>query len=218
MDGANAYKKDRTTPLQVNQLDDRSVVVKKLEPTPTARLDRTHDKVYDARSSVVRAVVLLSQGVQQPKLKTTLTFIVRWRFRLMDMVEHDDDVATADFHGCILRYLNCLKLNLDFNLQMGLPVCMSFTLEGRGKHCAKLSTRWCRGWVITERGIIFSRHDSRKAQPFVNCGVVLLLVAVLKYYTTEASEYYTTIMLPRDESLKSPNPPPTTSNLHVLHA
>lgn len=26
--------------------------------------------------------------------------IVRWRFRLTDMVEHDDDVAAADFHGC----------------------------------------------------------------------------------------------------------------------
>ncbi|EFX63368.1 hypothetical protein DAPPUDRAFT_335547, partial [Daphnia pulex] len=55
--------KDRSTPLQGNQLDDRSVVVKKLEPTPTARLYRTHDKVYDATTSVVRAVMLLSQGV-----------------------------------------------------------------------------------------------------------------------------------------------------------
>ncbi|EFX89887.1 hypothetical protein DAPPUDRAFT_309506 [Daphnia pulex] len=59
MDGANAYQKDRSTPLQGNQLDDRSVVVKKLEPTQTARLDRTHDKVYDATTSVVRVVMLL---------------------------------------------------------------------------------------------------------------------------------------------------------------
>ncbi|EFX72640.1 hypothetical protein DAPPUDRAFT_110480 [Daphnia pulex] len=72
MDGANAYQKYRSTPLQGNQLDDRSVVVKKLEPTPTARLDRTHDKVYDATTSF-RAVMLLSQGVRQPKLKITLT-------------------------------------------------------------------------------------------------------------------------------------------------
>ena len=36
--------------------------MKKLEPTPTARLDRTHDKVYDATTSVVRAVMILSQG------------------------------------------------------------------------------------------------------------------------------------------------------------
>ncbi|EFX74230.1 hypothetical protein DAPPUDRAFT_252045 [Daphnia pulex] len=56
MDGANAYQKDKSTPLQGNQLDDQSVVVKKLEPLPTALLDRTHDKVYDATTSV-RAVV-----------------------------------------------------------------------------------------------------------------------------------------------------------------
>ncbi|EFX79570.1 hypothetical protein DAPPUDRAFT_244784 [Daphnia pulex] len=59
MDGANA-----STPLQGNQdQDGRSVIVKKLEPTPTARLDRTHDKVYDA-TSVVRAAMLLFQGVE----------------------------------------------------------------------------------------------------------------------------------------------------------
>ncbi|EFX72158.1 hypothetical protein DAPPUDRAFT_326515 [Daphnia pulex] len=66
MDGANAYQKDRSTPLQGNQLDDRSVVVKKLEPTPTARLDQTHEKVYDA-TSVVRAVGL--------ELRTILTSV-----------------------------------------------------------------------------------------------------------------------------------------------
>lgn len=47
--------------------DERTVVVKKLEPTPTARLDRTHDRVYDATTAVVRSVMLLSQGVQQGK-------------------------------------------------------------------------------------------------------------------------------------------------------
>lgn len=66
MDGAGATSKDRSTPSQ-GPSDDRTVVVKKLEPTPTARLDRTHDKVYDATTSVVRAVMLLSQGVQQAK-------------------------------------------------------------------------------------------------------------------------------------------------------
>ncbi|EFX90398.1 hypothetical protein DAPPUDRAFT_309612 [Daphnia pulex] len=75
MDGANAYQKDRSTPLQGNQLDDRSVVVKKLEPTPTARLDRTHDKVYDAMTSVVRAVMLLSQGVQQAKIENYVDIV-----------------------------------------------------------------------------------------------------------------------------------------------
>ncbi|EFX88947.1 LOW QUALITY PROTEIN: hypothetical protein DAPPUDRAFT_234007 [Daphnia pulex] len=75
MDGANAYQKDRSTPLLGNQLDDRSVIVKKLEPTPTARLDRTHDKVYDATTSVVRAVMLLSQGVQQAKIENYVDLV-----------------------------------------------------------------------------------------------------------------------------------------------
>jgi hypothetical protein len=38
--------------------------VQKLEPTPTANLDRTKDAVYDSTTSVVRAVMGLSQGVQ----------------------------------------------------------------------------------------------------------------------------------------------------------
>ncbi|EFX73316.1 hypothetical protein DAPPUDRAFT_109952 [Daphnia pulex] len=35
----------------------------------------------------------------------------------------------------------------DFNLQTDRPVCMSFTLEGRGENYVKLSMRWCRGWT-----------------------------------------------------------------------
>lgn len=66
--GGGAHNKDRsTTPLSMGSgqgqtTEERPVVVKKLEPTPTARLDRTHDKVYDATTSVVRAVMILSQG------------------------------------------------------------------------------------------------------------------------------------------------------------
>ena len=33
-----------------------------MEPTPTADLDRTNDKVYDCTTSVVRAIMSLSQG------------------------------------------------------------------------------------------------------------------------------------------------------------
>lgn len=33
-----------------------------MEPTPTADLDRTNDKVYDCTTNVVRAVMSLSQG------------------------------------------------------------------------------------------------------------------------------------------------------------
>jgi len=33
-----------------------------MEPTPTADLDRTNDKVYDCTTGVVKAVMSLSQG------------------------------------------------------------------------------------------------------------------------------------------------------------
>jgi hypothetical protein len=33
-----------------------------MEPTPTADLDRSNDKVYDCTTSVVKAVMSLSQG------------------------------------------------------------------------------------------------------------------------------------------------------------
>lgn len=36
-----------------------------MKPTPTAQLDRTNDSVYNATTSVVRAVMALSQAVQQ---------------------------------------------------------------------------------------------------------------------------------------------------------
>jgi len=36
-----------------------------MEPTPTANLDRSHDKVYDSTTSVVRAIMELTQGVQK---------------------------------------------------------------------------------------------------------------------------------------------------------
>ncbi|XP_057377626.1 focal adhesion kinase 1-like isoform X2 [Daphnia carinata] len=75
MDGANAYQKDRSTPIQGTQADERLVVVKKLEPTPTARLDRTHDKVYDATTCVVKAVMSLSDGVKQAKINNYVDLV-----------------------------------------------------------------------------------------------------------------------------------------------
>ncbi|EFX72700.1 hypothetical protein DAPPUDRAFT_326013 [Daphnia pulex] len=76
-------------------LDERAVVVKKLEPTPTARLDRTHDKVYDATTSF-RAVMLLSQGVQQAKIEN-----------YVDLVEMAHKVLSKD----MAELVSALKLD-----------------------------------------------------------------------------------------------------------
>nr|XP_031829304.1 focal adhesion kinase 1 isoform X1 [Nomia melanderi] len=54
---------------------EKVIVVKKMEPTPTADLDRTNDKVYDCTTSVVRAVMSLSQGVQQSKAEQYLELV-----------------------------------------------------------------------------------------------------------------------------------------------
>ncbi|XP_026668386.1 focal adhesion kinase 1 isoform X5 [Ceratina calcarata] len=54
---------------------DKVIIVKKMEPTPTADLDRTNDKVYDCTTSVVRAVMSLSQGVQQSKADQYLDLV-----------------------------------------------------------------------------------------------------------------------------------------------
>ncbi|EFX85945.1 hypothetical protein DAPPUDRAFT_237349 [Daphnia pulex] len=88
-------------------------------------------------------------------------------------------------------------------LQTGRPVCMSFTLEGRGEHYTHPQQRQPKEGKAINYGVVLLLGvesvtvGSTTGVPmspgpvYVNCGVVLLLVAVLKYYTTEASEYYT---------------------------
>ncbi|XP_039298028.1 focal adhesion kinase 1 [Nilaparvata lugens] len=51
------------------------IIVKKMEPTPTADLDRTNDRVYDCTTSVVKAVMSLSQGVQQSEADKYLDLV-----------------------------------------------------------------------------------------------------------------------------------------------
>ncbi|KAF6197741.1 hypothetical protein GE061_008707, partial [Apolygus lucorum] len=51
------------------------VRLKKMEPTPTADLDRTNDKVYECTTLVVRAVMALSQGVQEGQTDSYLNLV-----------------------------------------------------------------------------------------------------------------------------------------------
>jgi hypothetical protein len=69
------------------------------------------------------------------------------------------------FNAVFINYFSITIV--EFNMQTGRPVCMSFTLEGRGEHYVKLSMRWRRGWVRTVRvSSLSSRYNSHKAQPF----------------------------------------------------
>ncbi|XP_029165971.1 uncharacterized protein LOC114936820 isoform X4 [Nylanderia fulva] len=69
---------------------EKVIVVKKMEPTPTADLDRTNDKVYDCTTSVVRAVMSLSQGVQQSKADQYLDLVRRVGIELRALLSSVD--------------------------------------------------------------------------------------------------------------------------------
>ncbi|XP_014476584.1 PREDICTED: focal adhesion kinase 1 isoform X5 [Dinoponera quadriceps] len=69
---------------------DKVIIVKKMEPTPTADLDRTNDKVYDCTTSVVRAVMSLSQGVQQSKADQYLELVRRVGIELRALLSSVD--------------------------------------------------------------------------------------------------------------------------------
>ncbi|GJQ76496.1 hypothetical protein Trydic_g2203 [Trypoxylus dichotomus] len=66
-----SVKPDRSTTPSVDS--DREK--RRIEPTPTADLDRTNDKVYDCTTHVVKAVMTLSQGVQQSHAEAYLDHV-----------------------------------------------------------------------------------------------------------------------------------------------
>ncbi|XP_011690987.1 PREDICTED: focal adhesion kinase 1 [Wasmannia auropunctata] len=79
-----------TGSLGSDKSSDKVIVVKKMEPTPTADLDRTNDKVYDCTTSVVRAVMSLSQGVQQSKADQYLDLVRRVGIELRALLSSVD--------------------------------------------------------------------------------------------------------------------------------
>ncbi|XP_066999399.2 focal adhesion kinase 1 isoform X2 [Anabrus simplex] len=84
-------ERDRSsTPLSNGSAEERVIVVKKMEPTPTADLDRSNDKVYDCTTSVVKAVMLLSQGVQQSRAEQYLDLVRRVGVELRNLLSSVD--------------------------------------------------------------------------------------------------------------------------------
>ncbi|CAG7731842.1 unnamed protein product [Allacma fusca] len=74
--------------------EDKAIIVKKMEPTPTADLDRTNDRVYDSTTSVVRAIMELSQGVQQTGKVEYLEFVRKVGLQLRNLLGSVDDLVT----------------------------------------------------------------------------------------------------------------------------
>ncbi|CAK9830355.1 Focal adhesion kinase 1 [Anthophora retusa] len=80
---------------------EKVIVVKKMEPTPTADLDRSNDKVYDCTTSVVRAVMSLSQGVQQSRADQYLELVRKVGIELRALLSSVDalmDVLPISAH------------------------------------------------------------------------------------------------------------------------
>lgn len=68
---------------------------KKLTPTPTADLDRTNDKVYDSTTQVVKAIMSLSQGVQQGIVEQYLDLVRKVGLELRSLLMSVDEIVTA---------------------------------------------------------------------------------------------------------------------------
>lgn len=67
--------------------------VKKAEPTPTADLDRTNDKVYECTTQVVKAVMSLSQGVQQSHADQYLELVKKVGLELRSLLTSVDSLV-----------------------------------------------------------------------------------------------------------------------------
>ncbi|XP_046677236.1 focal adhesion kinase 1 isoform X3 [Homalodisca vitripennis] len=78
---------------QATGSDDRIIVVKKMEPTPTADLDRSNDRVYDCTTCVVKAVMALSQGVQQSQASQYLQLVRKVGLELRDLLTSVDTLV-----------------------------------------------------------------------------------------------------------------------------
>ncbi|EFX88826.1 hypothetical protein DAPPUDRAFT_41466, partial [Daphnia pulex] len=90
-------------------------------PTPTARLDRTHDKVYDATTSVVRAVVLLSQGVQQAKIENYVDLVKKVGLELRTLLTSADH-PVPHFPPSTHREISSCFRSLSFWVEMAHKV------------------------------------------------------------------------------------------------
>ncbi|KAK9873714.1 hypothetical protein WA026_002070 [Henosepilachna vigintioctopunctata] len=88
-------KQDRSlTPISGTEGGDLEKT-KKIIPTPTADLDRTNDKVYDSTTQVVKAVMSLSQGVQQAYADQYLELVKKVGLELKSLLTSVDEIVTA---------------------------------------------------------------------------------------------------------------------------
>lgn len=64
-----------------------------MEPTPTADLDRSNDRVYDSTTAVVKAIMELTQGVQKPGRVDYLDLVRNVGLELRGLLGSVDEVV-----------------------------------------------------------------------------------------------------------------------------
>lgn len=67
-------------------LEEPKIVVKQVEPTPTADLDRTDDKVYESTINVVKAITTLTHDVKEGQSHSYLDHIKKVGIELRDLL------------------------------------------------------------------------------------------------------------------------------------
>jgi len=71
----------------------KKIIVKKMEPTPTADLDRSNDHVYESTISVVRAITELTHCVQNPLKPDYLEFVRKVGLQLKSLLTSVDELV-----------------------------------------------------------------------------------------------------------------------------
>ncbi|KAL0277427.1 UNVERIFIED_CONTAM: hypothetical protein PYX00_004716 [Menopon gallinae] len=90
---SNHSSLESTTPVPQDQKEkERPIIVKKMDPTPTADLERDHDQVYDCTTNVVKAVMSLSQGVQASRADEYLDLVRAVGQQLRNLLSSVDDI------------------------------------------------------------------------------------------------------------------------------
>jgi len=88
-----------------------------MEPTPTADLDRSNDKVYDCTTCVVKAIMELTQGVQKPGRVEYLELVRNVGLELRNLLGSVDDLVDTfpDYakHEVLIRIFNIIIKELQ---------------------------------------------------------------------------------------------------------
>ncbi|XP_037794751.1 focal adhesion kinase 1-like isoform X2 [Penaeus monodon] len=76
-------------------VEEPKIVVKQVEPTPTADLDRSNDKVYESTIHVVKAITALTHDVKEGQVHVYLDHVKKVGHELRDLLATVDTLMTA---------------------------------------------------------------------------------------------------------------------------